>query len=173
MSRIWFGSDFHLGHKRVITFADNIRAKVLGVSTIEEHDAHIKKMVLEQVGKRDILYVLGDNGDGDLFYELMSECLAMEIRYLPGNHDRDKEIKRLSGLRKLKVWPPATYKGHWINHFPIHPRELWGRKCIHGHVHSVSLPDENYINVSVELAGVNVLVNFDDIKDGSYTTHER
>jgi len=95
----------------------------------------------------------------------------MQIRFLPGNHDRETGIEQLATLDRLKVWPPATYKQHWINHFPIHPRELWGRKCIHGHVHSKSLPDENYINVSVEAAGPGILVNFADIKDGSYTTH--
>ena len=171
MSNIWFTSDWHLKHKRVITFENNIRGKVLEVETIEEHDAHIYGMVVGTVCKRDILYVMGDNGDEQATYDLLKDCQAQEIRFLPGNHDRASGIAMLATLPNLKVWPPATYKQHWLTHQPMHPVELWGRKNIHGHVHSKSLPDENYINVSVEAAGINVLVNFDDIKSGAYTTH--
>ena len=172
MSNIWFTSDWHLGHRRVITFEDNIRGRIMGVSTIEAHDEAIWLAVLNTVKKRDILFVMGDNGCPDQTYELLKECPAAQIRVLPGNHDRETALEKLATIPKVKIWPPATYKGYWINHFPIHPRELWGRKCIHGHVHSKSMEDENYINVSVEAAGAGILVNFDDIKSGAYTTHE-
>jgi len=172
MSNVWFTSDWHLGHRNVLNFADNFRSKVLEVSTIQEHDEFIWYQVLNTVVKRDILYVLGDNGCPDQTYELMKACQAMQIRYLPGNHDRDTGIARLAELPRVTIWPPATYKNHWITHCPMHPRELWSRKCIHGHVHSDSVPDENYINVSVEAVGKPILVNFNDIKTGAYTTHE-
>ena len=169
---IWFTSDWHLGHDRVITFENDLRARVLNTWTIEDHDAHIRDAILSQVGKRDILYVMGDNGNGESTYNLLKECMASQIRYLPGNHDRDKDIALAASLERVSVWPPATYKSHWLSHHPIHPRELYGRKNIHGHVHSKSLPDENYINVSVEAAGPKVLVNFNDIKSGAYITYE-
>jgi calcineurin-like phosphoesterase family protein len=172
MSNIWFTSDWHFGHKRVITFENDYRAKALGVSTIEEHDEYITDTILTNVGKRDILYVLGDNGDVDQTFDVFAKCEAQQIRYVPGNHDKETAIERLATIPKVSVFPPATYKQHWVTHHPIHPVELYGRKNIHGHVHSKSVQDENYINVSVEAVGKPVIVSWNDIKTGVYTTHE-
>jgi len=171
MSNVYFISDLHIAHAKVITFENYYRAGVMGVSTIEEHDNKLYNQIVDNLSKRDVLFLLGDNGECDAVYKLLKACPA-RINYIPGNHDKHKAIERWNRLQNITIWPPGTYKGYWVTHHPIHPIELYGRKNIHGHVHSKSLKDEQYINLSVE-ATKGMLVPFEDIRSGVYTTHNR
>jgi calcineurin-like phosphoesterase family protein len=57
----------------------------------------------------------------------------------------------------------VKYKGFWLTHAPIHPDELRGKMNVHGHVHTKTLADNRYFNVSCENVGYKP-VCFDDIK---------
>ena len=56
MSKVFFISDLHLGHKNILSFAGDYR----GGDTVEEHDEWIVDQWNSVVGKRDVVYVLGD-----------------------------------------------------------------------------------------------------------------
>lgn len=166
MSQVYFISDLHMGHKNVIKFHDAYRAKVMGVSTIEEHDEMIFDLWNEQVRKRDKVYVLGDIGND---FKQLAKLPGTKLLHL-GNHDK------FSAKTYLEVFDDiigcVRHKKHWLNHFPPVEQELWGKDVIHGHTHSTGVEDPRYINVCVEMTG-GKLINYQDIKSGKYTTHDR
>ncbi len=145
MSLVYFISDLHLGHKNILKFSDGLR----GGTTVDEHDDWIVSQWNSVVKPRDTVWVLGD------------VCMEMEKMYLfdsmngkkiliIGNHDDFN----LGVYQKYfyKIHAMRRYKGFWVTHCPMHPVELRGKKNIHGHVHSSTLDDENYINVCVEMS---------------------
>ena len=166
MSRVFFNSDLHLGHRRVIEFEDNYRAKVLGVDTIKQHDEKICDLWNDTIRKRDMIILLGDIG-----YNIdILKKLPGRKKLLLGNHDTFKASKYLEIFDD--IIGPIHYKKHWLAHFPTHESELYGRKVIHGHSHSKGIADERYINVSVEMTGGRP-ISFQDIKSGKYTTYNK
>ena len=60
MTQVYFNSDLHLAHRRVIEFHDNFRAKCMDVSTIEQHDEKIFDLWTDRVTLSDIIYILCD-----------------------------------------------------------------------------------------------------------------
>lgn len=80
MSRVFYTSDQHFGHRRV--------SEIRGFETADEHDAHIIEKWTKQVTKHDTVYILGDIAMTRYKYALDV------LRYLPGrkhlisgNHD--------------------------------------------------------------------------------------
>lgn len=148
MSKVYFLGDTHWGHRNI--------CKYRPFNTPEEHDDFILYNLLKTVNKRDTLWLMGD-----IFFDAAQSKSIMDeleyirnIRWVLGNHDAengDRQSITLSALtRGWKVYSMYKYKGYWLTHHPIHPQELRGKKNIHGHVHSSTIPDVNYINVSCE-----------------------
>lgn len=151
MSNIYFISDLHLGHKRILEFEPNLRFG----NTVDEHDTIlIERMKSVCNNKRDILYICGDVAMDKDKLQLLHEIPARKI-LVRGNHDvYSDDAYRLVFDAIVGFF---CYKGHWVSHAPIHPHELRGRRNIHGHVHRNSVLnstgvgyDPNYINVCVE-----------------------
>lgn len=144
MSKVYFISDPHFGHKNLGT----LRGR-----DFEETDSLIIDNWNSLITKRDIVNVLGDitmENHAILSYYLSQ--LKGEIRIIGGNHDTFQSCKELKRLG-ITVMGCLEYKGFICTHIPIHPHELHGfyRGNIHGHIHdpSISLgPD--YINVTCE-----------------------
>lgn len=59
-------------------------------------------------------------------------------------------------------------KKFWLSHCPLHPEELRGRLNIHGHVHTNSVRDQRYINVSFEMS--KTPIPLEDIVSGKFQT---
>lgn len=156
-------SDTHFAHTNILRYRTNF-------SSIEEHDNTITENILSICGKRDSLYILGDvviynNG---LYY---LEKIAKNVEFLHiclGNHDHErKNSPTLEDYMKLckSVFGMKKYKSSWLTHAPLHPEELRGKINIHGHVHSNSVEDDRYVNVSCENVGFKP-INFADIFEG-------
>jgi calcineurin-like phosphoesterase family protein len=166
LSQVFFISDLHLSHKRVIEFHEQFRAKCMGVSTIAEHDEMIYDSWNDTVSKRDVIYVLGDVG-----YDLSRiKQLPGYKKLLLGNHDE------LHAREYLEIFDdiigPIKYKHHWLSHFPVHDKELYARPVCHGHTHSTGLNDSRYVNVCVEMTGGKP-INYQDIVSGKFATWNR
>jgi calcineurin-like phosphoesterase family protein len=144
MSRVFFISDLHFGHKNL----ENLRGR-----SVEETDNLIINNWNNIITKRDVVYVLGDITMEK--YSLLSFYLNQlkgDIRVIGGNHDNIQCCKELQRLN-IPVMGCLEYKGFICTHIPIHPHELKGfyRGNIHGHIHDISVdlgPD--YINVTCE-----------------------
>lgn len=169
MSNIYFISDLHLGHKKILDFEPNLRFG----DTVDEHDhILIERIASVANSKRDTLYIGGDVCMDTEKLSLLDDVPAKKI-LIRGNHDLMDD-----GLyRKYfdKIMGIICYKGHWVSHAPIHPHELRGRRNIHGHVHRNSIKvsetshelDKRYINMCVENCE-GYPINFNDIRDESF-----
>lgn len=157
MSQVFFISDLHLDHKNVINFSRDYRVG----QTIEEHNEWLVSQWNSVVKKGDRTYVLGDVVFSK---EALSYLPRMNgIKFLVrGNHDTLSTETYLQYFNQ--VYGLYTKYGYWMSHAPIHSSELREKKNIHGHVHHRSLPDENYINVSVEVLN-GIPISLDEIRN--------
>ncbi len=150
----YFTSDLHLGHMEIYKYRDVFL-------NAEEHDEYVFKKI-EALGKRDILFVLGDFLFDGSHYEAYIERLRKvkcRIKLVMGNHDSMKLYKE--DFIEIQL-PLFSYKNTWLTHCPIHPQEIRDRAgCIHGHLHKEVLDDKRYFNVNL------------DVNDYEFVTHQR
>lgn len=142
--------DLHHGHRNILKYRTNF-------SSIEEHDSTIVENINSTITKRDILYL-----HGDCYFTLESLDLLRQLRYclqkiwILGNHDlsNNKDMNVLKTVLNEglvdKVVGLHKHKGVWMSHAPVHSDELRGGFCCHGHVHSQTIDDYRYANVSCE-----------------------
>lgn len=164
MSRIWVTSDLHFNHNNIKNFSP-----IRDGNTSEDHDRIIIEKWNSVVNKKDSVYILGDVAFNAAAIDKIILLKGNKI-LIGGNHD--KNLNKYSHLNIFSTINGCRIlKGYWLTHIPIHPLELRGRKNIHGHTHSVSIQDENYINVCVDITnGYPVLLQ--DIIDGSYFSYK-
>lgn len=158
MSNVWFTSDLHFGHKNIHKFRE-------GVDSEEENRHTIIRHWNRLVTKRDDVYILGDVAfNGETLTEL-SKLLGRKF-LVRGNHD---DFSARTYLQTFEdVFGLKSYKGFWLSHAPIHPNELRYKVNIHGHVHSNTIPDKRYFNVSVDnlwAMGYPSLISLDQIRN--------
>ena len=143
---IFFIADTHFGHRNI--------CKYRPFNSVEEHDETIiEKWNAVVHKKRSIVYVLGDFMFRDDNRDILSIIYKLngKIKIVTGNHDYMPYINELAKSRFIELERGIMKKyGYWLSHCPMHPQELRGHKNIHGHVHSKSVPDERYINVSCD-----------------------
>ncbi len=155
MSKVYFTSDWHLGHKAILKYRPEF-------STIEDHVNTLVTNYNKVVTKRDTVFFLGD-----IVFEpeYLSTIKALQhskkVLYL-GNHDTLPIVDYLTVFNE--VHGLRSYKNYWLSHCPIHPQELRGRiGNIHGHLHRSILDSPHYFDVSPEKHNYE-LVNFERIK---------
>ena len=157
MAEIFFIADLHLGHTSVLKFGRD------RFSSIKEHDEYIVNTLNKTLGKRDVLWILGDvafNQQG-----LKSLERIRGIKHLVfGNHDRYLRTHHLKIFNKING--AVSFKHDYLlTHIPVHqscirPRYKFN---IHGHIHSDKILGKEYINVGIECIGYTPL-NFEEIK---------
>lgn len=142
MANVYFGADWHWGHPNVCNFRKQF-------SSEEEHRLTIKENALSVVTKRDILWLLGDI--------IFDEACLKDLDDLPckkflvmGNHDAQRFDQRKLFNSVDKVFGITKKYGAWMSHAPIHPDELRGAFCVHGHTHEHLIDDPRYINACLE-----------------------
>jgi len=170
LSKVYFTSDLHLGHKNIIKFSGEHGRQG---SNSKEHDEWIHDSWNSIVKKRDMVWVLGDVAMGrpgtkdepGSGWDNLAKVgkLNGNKKVILGNHD-DMPIEAYMKYFQV-VRGMDRYRGHWLTHSPIHPAELRGRYNIHGHVHhntvqklvldpdtdsEYEMDDPDYINVCVE-----------------------
>ena len=155
MSKVYFTSDLHLGHKNLIV---GLRGM-----TVEEHDSMIISNWNKTISKRDIVYLLGDvtMENHKLIYHYLSQ-LKGTIYVVAGNHDTTQCCKAISQMG-IQILGNIVYKGFLLSHVPIAESTVDGfRGNIHGHVHIKISEDgqvigqpigDKYFNVNTELHG--------------------
>ena len=140
MSTVRFIADPHLGHINM--------AKHRGFSSVEEHDEYIVNQWNSVVKKRDLTYILGDvTMESSKQYHILDRMMGRKI-VVGGNHDKPNHTKEL--LKHVEsIVGMVQYKGIFLTHCPVHPREMEYRikHNIHGHIH------ENRIEHRVRLFG--------------------
>ena len=175
---VYFTSDLHLGHRAIPKYREPFK-------DMKSHDDYIIDKILE-LGKRDILFILGDFlFDGEHYDEYIQRLSKKKcrIKLVMGNHDSLKLYKE--DIFEIQL-PLFSYKNTWLSHAPIHPQELRERYGnVHGHLHLekvqiekkfqnyddnwrpfitvVNTEDPRYFNVNLDVNDYK-FVNFEEIK---------
>lgn len=187
VSQVWFTSDQHIGHKLVsglrgfwdpdqFTYRDS-GATVPEWPDTDAHDAHMAEVWDSQVGKRDIVYVLGDisiNG-GAHALEWFKDRPGLK-HLIAGNHDpvHPMHSKSTAALQSeawtsvfATIQPFARRKRggrtYLLNHFPYasfgdgegrgsNRYNEWrmpdmGLPLLHGHTHGNEIAHDNMYHV--------------------------
>lgn len=141
MGKIYFTSDNHFGHERVIEFDNRPFASV------EEMDAEMIRRWNAKVGKGDLVYVLGDmiwktrNDDAPS----LIKSLNGQIILIKGNHDRflhnAKAKSALAGIKDYEdicvTLENGTKKRCILSHYfiPMYNGHRYQATHLHGHSH--------------------------------------
>lgn len=143
MSKVFFISDLHLGHKSVIKFGKR------DYKSLDEMNASSVSEWNSVVTKRDKIFVLGDVAWTNQALKLYSKMNGQK-HLIMGNHD-NKFLKSELSKYFYKISGVLRYKKCILTHIPIHPSEFhrW-RYNIHGHLHGNKIDDPRYINVNVD-----------------------
>lgn len=163
MSEIFFVADTHFGHRNIIKFQDT-----RPFASIEEHDEALVELWNSVVGKRDVVYHLGDTVFGKRNLPIL-ERLRGHKRLILGNHDQYRITEYLRYFKKVRavhVYQVLPEVRAVLSHIPIHPQQLESRfqLNIHGHLHQTCLDDSRYVNVCCDHTGLKP-VNLDAIKE--------
>jgi len=145
MSKVFTTSDYHFGHKAICKYRDQFK-------TPDEHDEYIMEQFRKVVGKRDLTYFLGDMAFTEEGLDKIA-TLPGRKRLIMGNHCFQHYKGYQSKVFEVfeEVLGSKKYKGAWLTHIPIHPDELRGNYCIHGHGHTFELDDSRYQSVCLEI----------------------
>ncbi len=171
MSEIFFASDHHLQHAKLLTFLDAngclLRPEF---GDIEEHDEAIIENHNAIVGPKDTVYFLGD-----VVWKTNAKAREQLSRMqgkkylMAGNHDDLPWL--MPFFEDMYLW--KKFDDHKIiaSHVPLRSDELENRGGyqIHGHIHEKWIlkddrsMDERYFNVAMEQTGF-MPVSLDDAK---------
>ncbi|QXV85202.1 serine/threonine phosphatase [Escherichia phage TrudiGerster] len=166
--KVKFWSDLHLDHPGTLRFRPWFK-------NMKEHDEYILDTLSKHIGKRTKLVLLGDIAVGrEGLAKLKSVIYNVPNQLILGNHDAERQGLRIKDLvdvyDDIQALGKQTGGGKkfWLSHCPLHEAELRGKVNIHGHVHTNSVRDQRYINVSFEMS--KTPITLEDIVSGKYQT---
>jgi calcineurin-like phosphoesterase family protein len=148
MGNIFFIADTHFSHKRIIEFTNEDGSKLRPFESIEEMDEHMVEAWNKTVHPKDKVYHLGDVVMNRSALPIVGRLNGRKI-LARGNHDNFKTTEYQEYFDEQFGYD--CFDGFIICHIPVNEHEFPRfRGNIHGHLHSVSLPDPRYYCVSVE-----------------------
>jgi calcineurin-like phosphoesterase family protein len=156
MRRIFVVSDTHFNHANILKFLDE-EGKHFRGDKFKDATEMNKYMVAcwnKVVTHEDIVYHLGDVyfGPQKEANELLHR-LNGHKRLILGNHDDGKDTVLHQNFEEILGWRVFKEFKCVLTHVPVHTDSLGNPKItrnIHGHIHQRKIPDERYVNVSVE-----------------------
>lgn len=151
MTETFFIGDTHLGHSNILTFTGH-DGKLLrpGFSCIEEMNEHIIERWNATVDKQDKVIHCGDVAFGKHALQLCRRLNGIK-HLVMGNHDKYDINSYASIFSKIFGVKYVGRDDAIVTHVPVHETSLRRFKLnIHGHLHTNSLNDTRYINVSCE-----------------------
>jgi calcineurin-like phosphoesterase family protein len=131
MTKSFFTSDWHFGHKNIIKYCDR------PFKTIIEHDKTLLDNLNSTVGKNDHLYFLGDG-----FFRnpqiYLDEIRCENIFYILGSHD--KMVLKFQDRFKFmghKLFISLNKKELYLAHHAhiVWPKSHYGSIHLYGHSH--------------------------------------
>lgn len=129
---VWFTSDTHFGHAKVIEYCNRPFAN------IQEMDKELIKRWNSKVKSRDLVWHLGDFALASKEYvaKIVSQ-LNGEIRLIKGNHDtRSSQWFRDIGFAVVYDYPIIYEEFIVLSHEPMPFIPSAGMINLHGHIHN-------------------------------------
>lgn len=164
-NKVFFISDTHFGHANILNFKRADGTPLRSFASVEEMDEHMVDCHNSVVRPQDKVYHLGDVALHKRFLPILKR-LNGHKRLVRGNHDMEDTKELMNYFEEIYGVRVFAKYGFICSHIPIHPNSLGRWKAnVHGHLHSNlvvrqvvdpltdmfhDIPDERYINVSVE-----------------------
>lgn len=174
-AKVWFSSDFHLGHENIIKFSNR-------PYTMEEN---IKLVFseLDKIKPKDYLILLGDivwKTNSSLFQALMSKINQDHLMFILGNHDKESfvssnldatQIMSYGRLEHISILRDKIKYELSLCHYPI---LSWNGKSrgalmLHGHCHgNLDRYNDSMLDLRADIGwdseiGKDHIVEFDEI----------
>lgn len=137
MANIYFCTDVHLGHRTLPFFGYRKNKDGETIAHVEENTQIFLQEWEKTISKRDVIYCLGDMAFDIEHHKIINGLKGRKI-LVKGNHDYLVPNDLLTETYDSIEGTHKRY-GFWISHFPVHPQELWGKKCLCGHVHHANI----------------------------------
>ena len=150
MSKVYLTSDWHVSHLNISQYRN--------VSSCEANTEWLYSQYSKVVTKRDTVYFFGDILFDSADIEEFKKLKGIK-RLILGNHDCQNSSFDLHRLSECFDSIHGFHKkgSSWYSHCPIHPKELRGKSCVHGHDHvdvvrlADGTVDTNYLNVNIDI----------------------
>ena len=151
---IFVTGDHHYGHKNILKYCNR------PFQSLWEHDTTLIDAWNNVVGKKDVVYYLGDFSLGrtsfviDIFDQLNG---IIHLLYYPYHHDANWGRKKIEIVNMDKVLPIVVLEVPNIIIMCHYPFEIWDRKHygslhFHGHSHGMLPKISNRLDVGVDNA---------------------
>lgn len=171
MANIFFTSDWHLGHKNILTFQKKDNTPERDFCDVDEMHEYMVTQHNSVVKPSDKVYVLGDVCFTSKWLPLVSRFNGEKV-LIKGNHDNLKLSQYAPYFKDVRG--SHQFKGVLMTHIPVHPGSLarWDFN-IHGHLHSNRVLDDcgkvdpRYLCVSVESLPNYTPVSLEEVKNVS------
>ena len=138
-NKIWFTSDLHFGHKRIIEFCPDTRP----YSSVEEMNGDIISKWNSKVSDNDIVFILGDVSfaKADVTVQCLSQ-LNGNLYLVTGNHDNGLPLSRFEHVYNNYAEIKIDGIDVIMCHYPIYEwnKMHYGSYHLYGHVHGKPLP---------------------------------
>lgn len=138
-NKIWFTSDLHFGHKRIIEFCPSTRP----YSSVEEMNGDIISKWNSQVSDNDIVFILGDVSFAR--ENVTTQCLSQlrgRLYLVTGNHDKGLLPHRFERVYNNYTEVKIDNIDVVLCHYPIYEwnKMHYGSYHLFGHVHGKPIP---------------------------------
>lgn len=136
MRNIFFTSDTHFGHDKILKFTEPSGALLRPEFTsTAEMDETIVQNWNSVVGPEDIVYHLGDVTMRAVNLPIVARLNGTKILIL-GNHDKGTFTEYFAHFSNVKALHNLSNEGLMLSHIPIHPDSIkQGFINVHGHIH--------------------------------------
>lgn len=145
---VFFTSDLHLGHARIIELAYRPYADIL------EMDEALIANWNDRVGKHDRVFLLGDvSFHPPAKTRELVERLKGEIHLIAGNHDQQTVRKipdafaSVKDFNEIKLWDQRIVLCHYA--LRVWNRSHYGSWHLYGHSHGTLPDDPNALSMDV------------------------
>lgn len=141
MRDIWFISDTHFGHEKIIPHENR------PFSSADHMDEFMMASWNDRVKEDDLIYHLGDVTWRHTWLPNLDKLNGTK-RLILGNHDSGKKCAPY--FQKIQLFRRFSEFGFMVSHMPINKTERREPISVHGHTHGRDVDDPMNINISVE-----------------------
>lgn len=157
MQDVFFISDTHFHHSKIISYGNRPFSDVLEMNSVMVENWN------KVVKNRDKVFFLGDFsfGSRESSLEILKQ-LRGEKTVLKGNHDRGRSFWE-GNVKEFSTYPIIFDNFFMLSHEPLFMNESMPYLNIHGHIHQNSYVSSSYFNVSVECIDYTP-ISYDEIR---------
>ena len=144
---LWIYADPHYYHGNIIAYENR------PFNTLEEMHKTMINNHNHMIKKEDKVFILGDFsfGNKEQTTEIVSKLNGHKILIL-GNHDKARSRKWWldTGFNEVSKYPIIIKDFFILSHEPVYISKSMPYINIHGHLHSNTLNNQQYINVGLD-----------------------